>query len=76
MYQVVVGSFLANEQHEQKLETQKNEVTSNVTPTAAAPVSTAGTIRNLSSPSSFHGDYSLCDRARILIEIVVKEVQE
>jgi hypothetical protein len=58
MYQVVVGSFLANEQHEQKLKTQKNEVTSTVTPTAAAPVSTAGTIPNLSSPSSFHGDYS------------------
>jgi len=58
MYQVVVSSFLANEQSEQKLKTQENEATSTSTPTAAAAVSTAGTIPN-SSSSSFHGDDSL-----------------
>jgi len=38
MYQVVVGSFLPSEQHEQKLKTQNNEVIS----TPAAHMSTAG----------------------------------
>jgi hypothetical protein len=74
MYQVVVGSFLANEQHEQKLKTQKNEVTSTVTPTAAAPVSTAGTIPNshLHLPSTEMIIF-LCDHASFM---VVEEYQE
>ncbi|AES94181.1 AT hook motif DNA-binding family protein [Medicago truncatula] len=54
---VMVVTFLASEQHEQKLNTQKNEVISTVTPTVAARMSSAGPmLNNLSSSSCFHGD--------------------
>jgi len=75
MYQVVVSSFLANE--EQKLKTQENEVTSTSTPTAAAPVTTAGTVPNshLHLPST-EMILFLCDHARFMVEMVVKEYEE
>jgi len=56
MYQVMVVTFLASEQHKQKLKTQKNEVISTVTPTVAAHMSsTDPMLNNLSSSSCFHG---------------------
>ncbi|XWS49826.1 hypothetical protein CRYUN_Cryun12cG0036300 [Craigia yunnanensis] len=51
--QVVVGSFLAGNQHEQKPKKQKHESTSVATPMAAIPVSSADPKLNI---SSFHGD--------------------
>lgn len=56
MYQVVVGSFLSADKHEQKQKLQKNEVISTVTPTAAVPVSTADPITNFASLTSFRGE--------------------
>lgn len=53
--QVVVGSFLAGNQHEQKHKKQKNEPISIATPTAAVPISSADPKGNLST-SSFRGD--------------------
>ncbi|XP_050376783.1 AT-hook motif nuclear-localized protein 1 [Argentina anserina] len=54
--QVVVGSFLAGNQHEQKPKKQKHEYISNATPTMAIPVSSAEPKPNLSSTTSFRGD--------------------
>ncbi|PRQ17998.1 putative PPC domain-containing protein [Rosa chinensis] len=54
--QVVVGSFLAGNQHEQKPKKQKHEYISNATPTMAIPVSSAEPKTNLSSSTSFRGD--------------------
>lgn len=54
--QVVVGSFLAGNQHEQKPKKQKHEYISNATPTMAIPVSSAEPKPNLSSSTSFRGD--------------------
>ena len=56
MFQVVVGSFLAGNQHEQKPRKQKHEIISTVAPTAVVPISTADPVTILSSPSSFRGD--------------------
>lgn len=67
--QVVVGSFLTGNQHEQKPKKNKSESITNVTPTAAVPMSstdmdepygslpqrTSATQKNFSSPS-FRGD--------------------
>ncbi|KAF2313171.1 hypothetical protein GH714_009591 [Hevea brasiliensis] len=54
--QVVVGSFLAGNQHEQKPKKQKpDSISTVVTPTVAMPISTADPKPNLSS-SSFRGD--------------------
>ncbi|EOY24515.1 AT-hook motif nuclear-localized protein 1 isoform 3 [Theobroma cacao] len=53
--QVVVGSFLAGNQHEQKPKKQKHEPISAATPMAAIPVSSADPKSNLST-SSFRGD--------------------
>ncbi|KDP25582.1 hypothetical protein JCGZ_20738 [Jatropha curcas] len=53
--QVVVGSFLAGNQHEQKPKKQKPDAISTITPTAAIPISTADPKSNL-SPSSYRGD--------------------
>ncbi|GAV70362.1 DUF296 domain-containing protein [Cephalotus follicularis] len=53
--QVVVGSFLAGNQHEQKPKKQKYETISAITTTAAIPISNADPRSNLSSPS-FRGD--------------------
>ncbi|XP_022759332.1 AT-hook motif nuclear-localized protein 1-like [Durio zibethinus] len=52
--QVVVGSFLAGNQHEQKPKKQKHESISVATPMAAIPVSSADPISNIAS--SFQGD--------------------
>lgn len=41
MNQVVVGSFLAGNQHEQKPKKQKHEYVSIAAPTAAVPISSA-----------------------------------
>ncbi|KAL6177159.1 hypothetical protein ACLB2K_048685 [Fragaria x ananassa] len=54
--QVVVGSFLAGNQHEQKPKKQKHEYISNATPTMAVPVSSAEPKPNFSSSTSFRGD--------------------
>ncbi|KAI4327058.1 hypothetical protein L6164_019561 [Bauhinia variegata] len=54
--QVVVGSFLAGNQHEQKTKKQKHEIIMSGTPTAAIPISSAEPIHNMSSSSSFRGD--------------------
>ncbi|PON92886.1 PPC domain containing protein [Trema orientale] len=54
--QVVVGSFLAGNQHEQKPKKQKHEYISNTTPTAAIPISSADPRANLTSSASFRGD--------------------
>ncbi|CAK9173138.1 unnamed protein product [Ilex paraguariensis] len=69
--QVVVGSFLTGNQHEQKTKKQKTEVITTATPTSAIPISSAGMEEpyggqvqhisaapktNLSSTSSFRGD--------------------
>ncbi|CAK9135961.1 unnamed protein product [Ilex paraguariensis] len=66
--QIVVGSFLTGNHHEQKTKKQKTEAITTATPTAAIPISSAGieetygghaqhttaaTKTNLSSPSSF-----------------------
>ncbi|KAK1564942.1 hypothetical protein Q3G72_015242 [Acer saccharum] len=53
--QVVVGSFLAGNQHEQKPKKQKHETISMVTPAAVVPISSADPKGNLST-SSFRGD--------------------
>ncbi|KAL9350089.1 hypothetical protein Peur_057344 [Populus x canadensis] len=53
--QVVVGSFLAGNQHEQKPKKQKHDSLSGVMPTAAIPISIADPKSNFSSPS-FRGD--------------------
>ncbi|XVF13272.1 hypothetical protein REPUB_Repub08aG0194400 [Reevesia pubescens] len=52
--QVVVGSFLAGNQHEQKPKKQKHESISAATPMAAIPVSSADPKLNIST--SFRGD--------------------
>ncbi|KAK7251194.1 hypothetical protein RIF29_34173 [Crotalaria pallida] len=54
--QVVVGSFLAGNQHELNQRKQKHEVISSVTPTAIVPISSADPIPFLSSQPSFRGD--------------------
>ncbi|EXC17842.1 hypothetical protein L484_023197 [Morus notabilis] len=46
--QVVVGSFLAGNQHEQKQKKHKHEYITSVTPTAAIPISSAAPKVNLS----------------------------
>ncbi|XVE64976.1 hypothetical protein DITRI_Ditri07aG0144900 [Diplodiscus trichospermus] len=53
--QVVVGSFLAGNQHEQKPKKQKQEPISVATPMSAIPVSSADPKLNISS-SFHHGD--------------------
>ncbi|OMO97402.1 hypothetical protein CCACVL1_04567, partial [Corchorus capsularis] len=53
--QVVVGSFLAGNQHEQKPKKQKHDSISAAAPMAAIPVSSADPKSNLSA-SSFRGD--------------------
>ncbi|CAK7355752.1 unnamed protein product [Dovyalis caffra] len=53
--QVVVGSFLAGNQHEQKPKKQKHDSLSGVMPTAAIPISSADPKSNFSS-ASFRGD--------------------
>ncbi|XP_065858050.1 AT-hook motif nuclear-localized protein 1 [Euphorbia lathyris] len=53
--QVVVGSFLSGNQHEQKPKKQKPESITIMAPTAAVPISTAEPKSNL-SPASFRGD--------------------
>ncbi|KAJ9173480.1 hypothetical protein P3X46_016604 [Hevea brasiliensis] len=54
--QVVVGSFLAGNQHEQKPKKQKpDSISTVVSPTVAVPISTADPKPNLSSPT-FRGD--------------------
>ncbi|XP_020228059.1 AT-hook motif nuclear-localized protein 1 isoform X2 [Cajanus cajan] len=50
--QVVVGSFLAGNQHEQKPRKQKHEVISSVTPTAVVPISTLDPIPILSAAAT------------------------
>ncbi|XP_015868718.3 AT-hook motif nuclear-localized protein 1 [Ziziphus jujuba] len=54
--QVVVGSFLAGNQHEQKPKKQKHDYISVATPTAAIPISSADPKANLTSTGSFRGD--------------------
>lgn len=56
--QVVVGSFLAGNQHEQKPRKQKHEVISHVTSTAVVPITTLDPIPILSAatPTSIRGD--------------------
>ncbi|XP_062074136.1 AT-hook motif nuclear-localized protein 1 [Humulus lupulus] len=54
--QVVVGSFLAGNQHEQKPKKHKHEYISNAMPTAAIPISSADPKTNLTSSASFRGD--------------------
>ncbi|CAL0312713.1 unnamed protein product [Lupinus luteus] len=54
--QVVVGSFLAGNQHEQRPRKPKHDVITTATPTAIVPFSTADPIPFLSSPPSFRGD--------------------
>ena len=41
MNQIVVGSFIAGNQHEQKPKKQKTELVTAATPTAAIPISSA-----------------------------------
>ncbi|XP_038679102.1 AT-hook motif nuclear-localized protein 1-like [Tripterygium wilfordii] len=53
--QVVIGSFLAGNQHEQKPKKQKQDFISTATPTSAVPVSNADP-RSNPSPSPFQGD--------------------
>ncbi|CAN6712753.1 unnamed protein product [Malus baccata var. baccata] len=54
--QVVVGSFLSGNQHEQKPKKQKHDYISNATPTMAVPISSAEPKPNFSSSTSFRGD--------------------
>ncbi|KAL1371280.1 hypothetical protein HN51_001500 [Arachis hypogaea] len=55
--QVVVGSFLAGNQHEQKPRKPKpNIIASTVMPAASVPVSTADPVAVLQSQASFRGD--------------------
>ncbi|CAL0313399.1 unnamed protein product [Lupinus luteus] len=54
--QVVVGSFMAGNQHDQRPKKQKHEVISTVTPAAIVPISTTDRIPFLSSAHSFGGD--------------------
>ena len=56
MYQVVVGSFLTGNQHEQKPRKQKHEVISSVTPAAVVPISTLDPVSILSAASSIRND--------------------
>ncbi|XP_038724554.1 AT-hook motif nuclear-localized protein 1-like [Tripterygium wilfordii] len=53
--QVVIGSFLAGNQHEQKQKKPKQDFISTAAPTAAVPISSADPRSNL-SPSPFQGD--------------------
>ncbi|GAB4834269.1 AT-hook motif nuclear-localized protein 1, variant 2 [Ancistrocladus abbreviatus] len=52
--QIVVGSFLAGNQHEQKPKKQKSEPFMTVTPTAAVPITTLG----MQEPLGGHGQHS------------------
>lgn len=52
--QIVVGSFLSGNQHEQKPKKQKNEYVTTTTATAAVPISSADP--KLASSTSFRGD--------------------
>ena len=54
MNQIVVGSFLSGNQHEQKPKKQKNEYVTTTTATAAVPISSADP--KLASSTSFRGD--------------------
>ncbi|KAE9597714.1 hypothetical protein Lal_00041442 [Lupinus albus] len=54
--QVVVGSFLAGNQHDRRPKKQKYEVISTVTPAAIVPISTTDPIPFLSSTPSFRVD--------------------
>ncbi|KAL5541037.1 hypothetical protein UlMin_002404 [Ulmus minor] len=54
--QVVVGSFLAGNQHEQKPKKQKHDYITSATPTAAIPISSAEPNSNFTSSASFRGD--------------------
>ncbi|KAK7346664.1 hypothetical protein VNO80_21187 [Phaseolus coccineus] len=54
--QVVVGSFLAGNQHEQKPRKHKHEVITSVTPAAVVPISTLDPIPILSSATSIRGE--------------------
>ncbi|KAJ7952431.1 AT-hook motif nuclear-localized protein [Quillaja saponaria] len=54
--QVVVGSFLTGNQHEQKPKKQKHEVMSTTIATAAVPISSAEPKPNFTTSSSFRGD--------------------
>ncbi|CAI8609666.1 unnamed protein product [Vicia faba] len=54
--QVVVGSFMAGNQHEQKARNQKHDVISTVTTAAVVPIPTLDPIPILSSATSFRGD--------------------
>ncbi|ONI06795.1 hypothetical protein PRUPE_5G081500 [Prunus persica] len=54
--QVVVGSFLSGNQHEQKPKKQKHDYISNATPTMAVPISSVDPKPNFSSSTSFRGD--------------------
>ncbi|XP_068317805.1 AT-hook motif nuclear-localized protein 1-like [Pyrus communis] len=54
--QVVVGSFLSGNQHEQKPKKQKHDYIANATPTMAVPISSADPKPNFSSSTSFRGD--------------------
>ncbi|KAJ8766116.1 hypothetical protein K2173_021633 [Erythroxylum novogranatense] len=53
--QVIVGSFLTGNQHEQKNKKQKHETISIFTQAAVVPISAADPKSNL-PPTSFHGD--------------------
>ncbi|RXI01111.1 hypothetical protein DVH24_001345 [Malus domestica] len=54
--QVVVGSFLSGNQHEQKPKKQKHDYMANATPTMAVPISSADPKSNFSSSTAFRGD--------------------
>ncbi|XP_024638523.1 AT-hook motif nuclear-localized protein 1 isoform X1 [Medicago truncatula] len=54
--QVVVGSFMAGNQHEQKPRNQKHDVVSTVSSPAVVPIPTLDPIPILSSVTSFRGD--------------------
>ncbi|KGN50187.1 AT-hook motif nuclear-localized protein 1 [Cucumis sativus] len=54
--QVVVGSFLSGNQHEQKPKKPKHDTISPAPPTAAIPISCVDPKSNLSPSSSFRGD--------------------
>lgn len=51
MNQVVVGSFLTGNQHEQKQKKQKHDYVSIAAPTAAVPISSADPWTSLASDS-------------------------
>ncbi|KAH1118342.1 hypothetical protein AAZX31_17G131900 [Glycine max] len=54
--QVVVGSFLAGNQHEQKPRKQRHEVITSVIPAAVVPISTLDPVPILSAASSIRND--------------------